>query len=115
MKHHKRAHNGKDRVTGSVVKTHPKNEGKKQRSRVATSRKPAMMVLSRPRKPCCETPEKRELVNERLLAELSTLTWDKVWNETTGTWDRVIPHHFVARNRAHMAHFRAVAREHFGL
>ena len=47
MKHHKRAHNGKDRVTGGVVKTHPKNEGKKQRSRGATTRKPAMMLLSR--------------------------------------------------------------------
>ena len=115
MKHHKRTHNGRDRRTGRLVKARPKNQVGSTKGRRIGNPRPAMMVLSRPRKPCCETPEKRELVNERLLAELSTLTWDKVWNETTGTWDRAIPHHFVARNRAHMAHFRAVAREHFGL
>ena len=115
MKHHKRAHNGRDRRTGRLVKARPKSEVKSTKGRRIGNPRPAMPSLPRPRPKCCETPEKKELVNERLLAELSTLRWDMVWNETTGTWDRVIPRHFVARHRVHMAHFRAVAHEHFGL
>lgn len=112
-KHHKRAHNGKDRKTGRNIKKRPKIEVKRPTGRRIGKPNPVMPVLPRPRPKCCETPEKRDLVNERMLAELSSIRWDSVWNEVTGTWDRVIPHHFVAKHRRHMAHFRAVAREHF--
>jgi hypothetical protein len=114
-KHHKRTHNGKDRMTGRIIKMRRETEVKQTKGRRVGNPKPVMPVLPRPRPKCCETPEKKELVNERLLAELSTLRWDKDWNEVTGTWDRVIPRHFVAKYRKHMAHFRAVARDHFGL
>ncbi|MGY8745579.1 MAG: hypothetical protein ACKVG2_03410 [Candidatus Poseidoniales archaeon] len=113
-KHHKRTHNGKDRKTGRIIRMRPKKVNRPTGRRVGNP-KPVMPVLPRPRPKCCETAEKKDLVNERLLAELSTLRWDKDWNEVTGTWDRVIPRHFVAKHRAHMAHFRAVAREYFGL
>lgn len=114
-KHHKRAHNGKDRKTGRKIKKRPKKEVKRPTGRRVGNPKPVMPVLPRPRPQCCETAEMKDLVNKRLIAELSTLRWDKDWNEVTGTWVRVMPRHFVAKYRKHMAHFRAVAREHFGL
>jgi hypothetical protein len=114
-KHHKRVHNGKDRRTGRTVRVRSKTEVRRTKGRRIGQPKPAMPSLPRPRPPCCATPEKKAMVNARLLKQLSSIKWDMVWNETTGTWDRVIPRHFEAKNRAHMAHFRAVAKEHFGL
>jgi hypothetical protein len=114
-KHHKRVHNGKDRLTGRTIRVRSKTEVKRTKGRRVGQPKPVMPCLPRPRRPCCETPEKKAMVNARLLKQLSSLKWDMVWNETTGTWDRVIPRHFEAKNREHMSHFRAVAKEHFGL
>ena len=81
------------------------------RQRVIGKPRAAMPTLPRPKPRCCQTPEQRQVLNERMFAELSTIRWDREWSEVRGTWKQVIPRHFVAKYRRHMSHFRAYLRE----
>jgi hypothetical protein len=112
MEHHKKVHNGKNRQTGRKVQSRKSGQSKtKVTGRVVGKPRAAMPTLPRPKPRCCQTPEQRQVLNERMFAELSTIRWDREWSEVRGTWKRVIPRHFVAKYRRHMAHFRAYLRE----
>ena len=115
-KHNKRIHNGKDRLTGRKLprRTEPKAIVKAR----SVGRGHAFIPISRTKRPtlqrCNCTPEQRELVNQRLYAELGEILPLGTWNELTGAWERkhsVIPRYFARKYSKHMHHFRPYARE----
>ena len=91
MEHHKKVHNGKNRQTGRKVLPRKSGQNKTKVTGRVVGKRIAMPTLPRPKPRCCQTPEQRQVLNERMFAELSTIRWDREWSEVRGTWKRVIP------------------------
>lgn len=118
VKHHKRVHNGKDRLTGRKVRQRRDVDTEVKTRSIGKPNTFGLPILARPtRRHCNCSPEQVKQVNERLFVELSSVPlsyWDRTWNELTGAWKLDLPKHFVAKHRTHMRHFRAYARERIG-
>ena len=120
MKHQKRIHNGKNRVTGRKISQRSEI---KETTKTRTIGKPntfCMPILRRPTQQHCNcSSSERILVNERLFAELMLVPqrqWPMDWDELTGTWVcNRLPSSFVRKHRKHMRHFREYARNRIGL
>ncbi|MBT3441754.1 MAG: hypothetical protein HN439_06535 [Euryarchaeota archaeon] len=118
-------HNGKNRRTGRKSTARRVNKGpataNSERAEEIRLAWVAAKLLEREQKaaaaaahakgPCCADDAAKNATNLRLLRELQSIVCNRVWNETFGRWDGVMPRAFVSKNAAHMPHFREFARE----
>ncbi|MDG1554633.1 MAG: hypothetical protein P8R00_00135 [Candidatus Poseidoniaceae archaeon] len=119
-------HNGKNRRTGRKSTARRVNKGpataNSERAEEIRLAWVAAKLLEREQKaaaaadahakgPCCANEAAKNATNLRLLRELQSIVCNRVWNETFGRWDGVMPRAFVNKNAAHMPHFREFARE----
>jgi hypothetical protein len=116
-------HNGKNRHTGRKSTARRVNKGpataNSERAEEIRLAWVAAKLLEREQKaaaahakgPCCADDAAKNATNLRLLRELQSIVCNRVWNETFGRWDGVMPRAFVSKNAAHMPHFREFARE----
>ncbi|MBL6885302.1 MAG: hypothetical protein ISR21_06370 [Candidatus Poseidoniaceae archaeon] len=118
-------HNGKNRRTGRKSTARRNNKGpataNSDRAEEIRLAWVAAKLLEREQKsaaaaalakgPCCANEAAKNATNLRLLRELQSTVCNRVWNETFGRWDGVMPRAFVNKNAAHMPHFREFARE----
>lgn len=119
-------HNGKNRRTGRKSTARRNNKGpatansdRAEEIRLAwvaaklleREQKSAAVAAALAKGPCCANEAAKNATNLRLLRELQSTVCNRVWNETFGRWDGVMPRAFVNKNGAHMPHFREFARE----
>ena len=119
-------HNGKNRHTGRKSTARRVNKGpatatceRAEEIRLAwvaaklleREQKSAAAAAAHAKGPCCADDAAKNATNLRLLRELQSIVCNRVWNETFGRWDGVMPRAFVSKNAAHMPHFREFARE----
>ena len=119
-------HNGKNRHTGRKSTARRVNKGpatanseRAEEIRLAwvaaklleREQKAAAAAAAHAKGPCCADDADKNATNLRLLRELQSIVCNRVWNETFGRWDGVMPRAFVSKNAAHMPHFREFARE----
>ena len=119
-------HNGKNRRTGRKSTARRVNKGpatanseRAEEIRLAwvaaklleREQKAAAAAAAHAKGPCCADDAAKNATNLRLLRELQSIVCNRVWNETFGRWEGVMPRAFVSKNAAHMPHFREFARE----